>query len=268
MFRNLTFPKHFGIISALTAVVLLAAGSALVAARNNSGIAGFCVETKVYVDDSRSPSSSNTTIFSDSIVYDFSTGSSEVTVADAAARQITILDSARKVKTQVSFEQLQMYGSWLSDLVRSQNDPLLRFCAEPAFQTSERPIEGEIDFVSPLMTYLVMVEKPAQANASDQYRLFSDWYARLNGLLNPQALPPAARLAVNEKLAAQHVVPRQVRLRLAPHARFGGKELDLRSDHSYRYELSSSDEALIRATRQQLTEFREVTLDEYRRGRK
>jgi hypothetical protein len=117
------------------------------------------------------------------------------------------------------------------------------------------------------MTYTVVVEEPVQTEASDQYRRFSDWYARLNGLLNPQALPPAARLAVNEKLAAKRTVPRQVQLRLAPHARFGGKELDLRSDHSYRYDLTSSDEALIRATRQQLAEFRDVTLDEYRRGR-
>ena len=57
------------------------------------------------------------------------------------------------------------------------------------------------------MTYQLLLRKATNRAIWQQYCDFSDWYARLNTLLNPGSKLPFARLAVNAALARHEAIP-------------------------------------------------------------
>ncbi len=227
--------------------------------------ADFRVVTNVYAENVQRPVSSNTTIFRDGRAFDFVEGRSEVTVYDPQLRRFLLVDTARKLKTEISTNQLFVYGSWIVESIERQNDALLAFAAEPRFRISTGP-RGELRFTSAEMEYQVSGHTAPQPEIAAAYRDFSDWYARLNSLLQPGALPPFPRLAVNERVAREGWIPHEVRLRLASHARFGDKEMTLRAEHQTDYRLEKSDVRRTDSVLQQIQAFRAVTIDEFRRA--
>lgn len=244
-------------------IVMLVASGVLTAEKNSTRTTNrFVLETHVFVAEAQQPSSSNSTVFHDELIYDFPNGGQSVTVLDMKAREFVLLDLKLQVKTQITLDQLKLYESWLADVALRQDDPLLRFCAEPEFEVKQD--DDQVSFQSPLMTYTVSGVRAKEKELVERYRQFTDWYARLNSMMNPRALPPTARLTVNEHLAQSGAVPSRIELKLAPHARFGRESLKLRSDHQWR-SLESGDIDRINATQRQLDEFRAVPLDEFRR---
>ena len=96
-----------------------------------------------------------------------------------------------------------------------------------------------------------------------QYLEFSDSYARLNSLTNPGSLPPFPRLAVNEALFRSRNIPETVQLTTASHARFGGRNTTLRSEHSVNWHLLETDLQKIDEAAEYLVTFTPVSLEKY-----
>lgn len=262
MKKNMRMLVNVAAAGVVTVIVMQLAGGVLTAEKDANGKTNFAVETQVFVAESQKPSSSNTTVFNDGVIYDYPRGENFITVLDTTTREIVLLDPELQVKARITLDQLKLYESWLADIARRQDDPLLRFCVEPDFKIQQN--DDQMSFQSPLITYTATRMIAQEKEAVEEYRQFTDWYARLNSLLNPRALPPAARLTVNEHLARGRVVPGRIDLYLAPHARFGGNSLKLRSVHQWR-DVTPKEMDRINATQLQIKNFRAVPLDEFRR---
>jgi hypothetical protein len=239
----------------------------VVAAAMGSTIASgvdFRVSTRVYVGQSVRPASENTTLFVGDLVYDFmETGSHEVTVYDAATGDFDLIDLERKVRTSVGSEALRRFTAELKVRAAANGglDPVVRFAADPQFDEFYDVTNRELVLRSPAMTY----RANGMAVAEDQarkYHRFCDWFCRLNAT-TPGALPPFARLRLNESLAEQGIVAREIRLTLAAR-QAGGSKTVLRSEHKFSGELTNDARERITTTRVQLAEFTSIPFHEYR----
>ena len=98
---------------------------------------------------------------------------------------------------------------------------------------------------------------------ADEYREFSDWYARLNAMFRPQALLPFPRLMVNQQLAQKKLIPEKVSLRIGSSAGVGESPLELESRHEVRVGLLNQDRERIAWLESCLRKFSEVELVAY-----
>ena len=128
-----------------------------------------------------------------------------------------------------------------------RRDPLATFLADPRFQEKFDAQTAQLTLSSALMTYTVQLTPPLDRDIVDQYRVFSDWYARLNTVLTrgPGSRPPFARLVLDEAIARHQAIPREVRLTFP--IRKGGKleQTTMRSQHQLIPQLTKADLAAV-----------------------
>jgi len=224
----------------------------------------FRVETHIYVADNKQPSSTNITRFQGSIVWDFAGDGSEIVMFDKARGRFALLDVKRKVRTEVTTDEILKFTQQLRDWAATQEDPLLKFCAAPRLEKTTGPTPGSLKFSGAVLSYEIETERPPNADVAARYREFSDWYARVNTLFRPGLLPPFPRLVVNEQLGQAEVVPQRVRLTLAPQSKHGSKEVTVRSEQDFTYGLLKSDLDQIDRAASYLVTLRSVPLGAYR----
>ncbi len=70
----------------------------------------FRIETDVFVNQAKEPAVQTLTIFSGGVVYDFLlTGVEEITVFDRDRNRLVLLDTKRKVKTELTLDRILTY---------------------------------------------------------------------------------------------------------------------------------------------------------------
>jgi hypothetical protein len=136
----------------------------------------------------------------------------------------------------------------------------MNFAAAPDFQVDFEQ-SNELTLTSDFVTYKLTTIPANTPEASQQYREFSDWYARFNAMSNPGAMPPFPRMAVNDELAKRALVPTQVHLTIA--AAIGAKAVSLRSEHHVAWRLLPSDHKKIAETGRQLATFKSVDFSKF-----
>ncbi|HEY2762333.1 MAG TPA: hypothetical protein VGI75_16355, partial [Pirellulales bacterium] len=221
----------------------------------------FRMESKVYSGKDDTSTSESVTLFADDRVYDFLTSPSEITVFDFPRGRIVLLDLNRKLRTELTTDKLNDFADQLRTRAARQTDALLKFASNPKFDESHSDSEWQ-EFSSPQMTYRVHVAKPDNANVVRQYRMFSDWSARLNSMIRPGAMPPFPRLAVNAALERAGEVPESVQLTLVAQNRLVGKPTVLRSEHELAMRLLPADRKRIDDAGKYLVTFPEVSMEE------
>ncbi len=137
----------------------------------------------------------------------------KLTCSDFPRGRIVLLDWNRKLRTELTTEKLNEFTDQLRNRASRQTDALLKFAANPKFEESHT--KGTGSFSSAHMTYRVHPTTPDNANVVHQYRMFSDWSARLNSMIHPGAMPPFPRLAINAALEQAGEVPETVELTIA-----------------------------------------------------
>ena len=225
--------------------------------------ADFVVETRMFDGDGKKPFSRNRTLFYEGQVYDFIVSGKEITVMDKSLGRFVLLDTRRKVKAEVSTDQVLGYTQHIKTWAGSKNDPLLKFYANPTFDVVEK---GKTKLL--LKAAALSYDVDAQSETTEivgQYREFSDWFARLNSAVNPGSQLPFPRLALNNHLARRQLVPTTVELTIAPQPRFDNKPIVLRAEHEWRSELSADEISQIEEARRLLVKFKVVPLPEYRK---
>jgi hypothetical protein len=214
----------------------------------------FRIETKVFGRNRKEPISQNVTLFRAGYVYDYLTvGPPRVTVFDQRGGRFVMLDTRRKIKAEVKTEDIRKLMDDLHDKAAKSSNPSLKFAADPQFEI-EFSEEGNLTLASQLMTYrLQTIAAPSDA-AAQQYREFSDWYARFNTLANPGSMPQFPRLAVNAELAKRGLIPTAVELTARGHV--------AQTEHYVTWRLLDSDHKRIAETENQLATFEEVDFSE------
>jgi hypothetical protein len=225
--------------------------------------ADFRIENRVYSGENKQPVSHSVTVFHESAVYDFLESPAETVIFDKAAGRFVVLDNTRQIRTELTTAELDDYTSKKRDRAKKQQDPLMRFFADPVFNVRFEPKRRELVLLSDLVNYKVIVVSAENAAVAAQYNEFSDWYARLNSMLIPGARPPFARLELNKALADRASIAREVTLTIT--AVQEGKHLPstIRSDHILSPALMPADMERIEHARQSMTKYKLVSINKY-----
>ena len=223
----------------------------------------FRIETKIFVGDAEEPASQTTTLFQGGVVYDFLAEPEQIAVfrkpGGGKPGRFILLDPQRRVRTELSTDQLAGAMNKLRNWAARQRDPLLKFAANPQFEESFDRTTGQLLLASHEESYTIKTEPADAPDALAEYREFLDWYTRLNALL-AAGPPPEPRLQVNAALARYQIVPVTVEL-----VRAGEKE-PLRAEHEFNWLLSKKDLARIDDACASLAAYRPVDNEEFLQG--
>jgi hypothetical protein len=208
----------------------------------------FRVETKVYLGDNEKPVSEATTLFHGRDVYDFLKEARQTAVFRKPngknPGRFILLDDTERIRTEIGTDQLAGAIDKVRNWAGQQSNPFLKFAANPDFEESFEPTNGQLLLVSHLESYRVETAPARHPKAASEYREFLDWYAQLNTLLSGGP-PPQQRLTV-ELLR-------------------GGDDETLRAQHEFTWRLSKDDMQRIDDVHAALASYRELSNEEYLR---
>jgi hypothetical protein len=223
----------------------------------------FRIENKVYLGDQKEPTSQSTTIFQDSAVYDYLEKPAEVVIFEKPAERFVLLDTVRRVRAELPAQKVLSFTEHLQRRAEEQQDPLLKFLANPVFEEHRDTAAGVLSFNSTWVAYRLKTMPAPNSAIAQRYREFSDWYARLGPILDPASRPPFARMRVNAVLEEKGLIPTEVCLTLTPKRGFWAKRLNIRSEHELAVQLSAGDVKRVSQTRQFMMLFNPVSIDRY-----
>ncbi len=224
----------------------------------------FRVENEIFVGSRKEPISSSTTIFLDGAVYDYLEDPTEVIVLEKDLRRFTLLDAARRLRTEVPTSKVEAFTKQMQQSAGAHKDPFLRFLAAPKFHVQFDENSGELTLSSAWMTYRLELVVAESAEISRQYRESCDWYARINAVLNPGSRPPLARLMVNAAMAEHEATARQVHLTMTPKKTFPPTRVEVRSEHQLVYQIVQADLDRVAQTRQFMQIYKPVGFEQFR----
>jgi hypothetical protein len=219
----------------------------------------FRVETEVFVDGGKEPTVETVTIFSDGVVYDFlRTGVEEITVFDRDRSRLVLLDTQRKVKTELALDNILTYVAQMKAQL-SEGDQEFLLGEEMKVTDNE---DGSLALSNGRVTYRVEGTAPKSKEAAVEYQQFADWYARLNAMRrgNP---PPFARIHLNSELASRGLIPKTIERTIVQKRGLQEKKQVLRSQHLANWRLSQTDRKLIDRAGSCLADFAAVSFRDY-----
>ncbi len=224
----------------------------------------FRIDSKVFADKQPNPVSQSTTLFRAGIVYDYLVDPKRVAVFDRPRQRFILLDPDRSIKTEVATDEVARFNTNLRAFAAANGTEFIKSMLEPNFQITEDTKSGELVLTGQSMTYRIETIKPTAVETVQQYREFSDWYVKLNSMVNPRSTPPFARLAVNDELAKRGLIAEKVQLTIPRQVATAGRGVSLRSQHHITWRLLQRDLDDIAETAQQLATFKAVPFNEYR----
>jgi hypothetical protein len=222
--------------------------------------ADWKVETRIYEGTTRKPVATTTTYYHAGVYCDVLGEPPQVTLLDPAAEQITLLDMSRRWRTEIKTADLAKLASRFDASAAKNSNAAVRYAATNKFVPDFRSDKRELVLDSKPLSYRVHTSQPANAEAAAEYRLFSDWCARLNSV-HLGRLPATPRLAINAELASRGLVPAAVWLTTRTTEQ--GDATTLRSEHAYTWELSAVDQKRVEAVKAMMTDCEAVTFAKY-----
>ncbi len=232
---------------------------------------GVRIESKVFFGNDKEPKAENTTIFHRGLVYDYLRNpaegryTSETIVLDLARGRFVLLDPKRRVRTELATQEVAALCENFRQWAQDQTDAFTKFLGDPKFEEVLEETTGELVLQSPWLTYRVATIETDSEAVLQQFREFTDWYARLNARLNPGYKLVLARLALNEALQKRRQLPREITLTVQSKKAFSFQKTVIRSEHQFIYHLVESDRDRIAQTGEFIAIFRPVDFTEYDR---
>ncbi|HEY1065104.1 MAG TPA: hypothetical protein VGE52_03310 [Pirellulales bacterium] len=226
----------------------------------------FRIESKVFANGEAKAVRENLTLFHRGIVYDYASNPLEITVLDPepSRARFILLNPARQQKLEIKLSKIEQL---INDVRKAGKDigpdkPFMKFVFDPKFSQDYDAAKKSLLLDSPWMEYKLSTAAAPTPLANDQYRQFSDWFAQLNAITSPTAMPPFARLQVNALLHQNGQVPADVKLTLkgiAPK----GKDMIFTSQHQVMWKLLEADMVRIQKTDDMFVKFTAMPPEEY-----
>ncbi len=224
--------------------------------------ADFRIETKVFVGKDTKPASHNETLFQAGFVYDYLSDPQRITVFDQVRGRFILLDPTRKLKVEIKTEEVLVFSERFHAWAAKSSNGFMKFAADPEFDV-KLSADGKLTMVSPHITYTLETVPVASQQTAQQYREFSDWYARFNAMIHLGSTPPFPRLVVNKELAKNSLIPTEVTLTIPAQRTLGVSAVSMRSEHHVSWRLLQRDVEKIGETANQLATFTTVDLAEF-----
>jgi hypothetical protein len=224
--------------------------------------ADFRIETKVYVGKQPDPVSHNETLFQAGCVYDYLSDPQRTTVFDRARGRFIVLDPARKLKVEIKTEDVLVFSERFHAWAAKSTNGFMKFAADPEFEVKLSP-DGTLTMANEHLTYELETVPAESKQTAQQYREFSDWYARFNAMIHLGSTPPFPRLEVNKELAKNSLIPTEVMLTIPAQRTLGVPAVSMRTEHHVSWRLLQRDIEKIGETANHLTTFTTVDLAEF-----
>ena len=223
-------------------------------------IGGFAVDTEVTSGDGQSVMSS-TTVFDGPRAYDvLHGGAADAARFDFKLQRVDFVDRTHRMRSYVTFAEIVKFQSELVATAQ-RHKGFGSFLAHPTFIEEYDASESKIRLSSVWFTYEAdVVQTPTEVN--EQLTRFADWSARVGGLFAPEAPPASTRLELNRALQKANWRAARVVRKAGPNA---PQLPTMRSAHQLRETLSPRDRSLVDGVENDLREFRQVSLSEFRR---
>lgn len=242
-------------VSGLAGIAFLFISTAVLPAQD------FRVYTKIF--DERTPDAAakktapsrlvgrNTALFHAGRVYDSLDGGSQMTIFEPAHERFIVLDDARRTRMVIPFafieQRLYQEGKRTEAKIaelRGEKTPAanaqadqLEFQLKPKFAESFDDKESRLTLANKrILAYEAKCDTQPHAEVLDNYLNYAGWAARLNFLMNPRAMLPGPRLALNAALDRRKKLPIEVKLESAQR-----NGLHLRAEHRFSWKLDASD---------------------------
>lgn len=226
----------------------------------------FKIETLLYSGDDKQPFSRNITLFSQGLVFDFTTdGNSppnilETKIYESRERQVALLNHQQQTQLELSDTRLlQMVDGLRRDLSQK---PDLKFLVEETFTETEETSLSQIRLSSPTIDYRAVGERPEDTRRLVIYAEFLDTFARLNAS-HPGSFPPFARLRLNESIKKHGWIATEVEVKIQANAMLA-RGAALKSTHTMIDGLSDDDQKRIVTAKQQWLTYKKVDLLTFR----
>ena len=240
----------------------------------------FHVETTLYAVGRGEPRElmQSITLFHAGKTYDFIPRLGELIIFDAAHGQFTLMNTRQRRMTEVHMDEVNR----MLDLARrALNDHLQVLQAEakpnqsaieqilfqfnPQFEKSITQTNAgpQIDLKSKFFGYTVLAAPAPTPTHAFAYLNYADWIVRLNYILQPGAILPEQRLALDAALREAKLVPVDVSFTIA-----GGESPSVRAQHHIYWELNERDRELVRQWDGMITrrELKKVSFQDYQRS--
>lgn len=219
------------------------------------------IETYVYgEEEAEEPLSHTVTLFDKNTVYDFVDNPQQIAIFRAptpgSSGQFILLDVASARRTEVSTDRINGLMEKLSQWASQQKDPLLKFSAVPEFKETYDRTTGVLTLSSNLWDYKVGTIPAEDASMLARYREFTDWYTRLNTMMNSSP-PPGPRLELNSSLEKYSVMPVEILRTLK------SNKSTLRATHDFSWRLSRDDRTRLDEAKKYLASFKKVGNEEF-----
>lgn len=226
----------------------------------------FRIDNAVFAGDRTEPPCESSTIFCDGIVYDCMKDPAETIVFNSHTGRFTLLNVGKQTRAELTTKELIDFSDWLRRNAFKSSDQSIRFLAAPKFDVRFDRFGNELSLDSTWVKYHLTVLPVERPTTVEQYREFSDWCARLKPLLSPGSPPPFGRMAVNAELADRHAIPKEVTLTLVSLKESNRQQRTIGSEHRLVRLLEQADYARMADARQQMSRFKRVTFEQYRKG--
>ncbi len=244
-------------VFAVVLFLFFAAPLASMAAR----AADFRVDNAVYAEGQSQPQSHGVTIFHEGLVYDFLDEPAEVIVFDKAQRRFTLLNISRRVRSEISVDEVKTFVDRARQRLSGHPNPNVRWLADPLFAESFDAENSELTLKSPSITYQARVQATDPGVAA-RYHEFSDEYAQFNHVLNPKSWPPFARMMLNDAIERHKGIAKEVHLSATLNP--NDVLIKINSRHELTAQLASADRSRVAKAREYMRSFQAVSFAEYR----
>ena len=98
--------------------------------------ADFRVDNAVSAEGQSQPQSQGVTIFHEGLVYDFLNEPAEIIVFDKAHRRFILLDVGRRVRSEITIDDVQKVVDRVKQRLAGHPNPNIRWLADPSFEES------------------------------------------------------------------------------------------------------------------------------------
>ncbi len=240
----------------------------------------FHVETTLYAVGRSEPRElmQSITLFHAGKTYDFIPPLGELIIFDPAHGQFTLMNTRQRRMTEVHLDEvnrmLDMARRALNDhlqMLQAETKPnqsaieQILFQFNPQFERSMTQTNAgpQIELKSKFFDYRVLAAPAPTPAHAFVYLNYADWIVRLNYVLQPGAILPEQRLALDSALREAKLVPVDVNFTIV-----GGESATVRAQHHIYWELNERDRELVRQWDGLISrhELKKVSFQDYQRS--
>ncbi|MBP3558894.1 MAG: hypothetical protein J6K20_14490 [Thermoguttaceae bacterium] len=201
-------------------------------------------------------------VFFDDFAFDFIGDNGEIIIYSFSEKKFALIDPIRRLRTEVDAEEIDRFLENVKPLLEKRNDAFCAFMLEPTFEVSRK--EDELLFQSKWIDYRATTRAFDDPEIAVAYFDFANALCKLNVFMNPGAVTPLARLAVNRRFQEEARFPEKLVVDVYPKGKmFFNRSFQASNEYKLARRLSEKDRNRVMRAIHFAAQFQEVSFRTY-----